>query len=276
MIGIVVTNYNNSKLTIDLIESLSTQSYQSFKLCVVDCASSEDQKSKLRTCIEQKDDRFVLLPLTENIGYFPGINEGLRFLGGVGALDCVVIGNNDLIFPSDFCSLVRSFFLQNPHQFVLAPDIMTLTGEHQNPHVRNRISAMREKIYDLYYSSYFVAFCIGFISRCLGRLSSRGDEDTFATAGFIEQGFGAVYVLGPKFFKSFDRLESPSFLYHEEAFLTTQLSRIGERVYYDPSIRVVHVCKGSTSALQSYDKWKIASKSHWELRAVEKSSGDLK
>ena len=34
---------------------------------------------------------------------------------------------------------------------VLAPDITTLDGSHQNPHVINEISKTRELVYDIYY-----------------------------------------------------------------------------------------------------------------------------
>jgi GT2 family glycosyltransferase len=86
----------------------------------------------------------------------------------------------------------------------------------------------------------------------------------------IEQGCGACYILTSLFFKNFDDLASPSFLYHEEAFLAAQLNSLGLKTLYHPAVCVKHSCKAATGKLLPSHKWRIASKSHWELRKLER------
>jgi GT2 family glycosyltransferase len=74
----------------------------------------------------------------------------------------------------------------------------------------------------------------------------------------IYQGYGACYLLGPEFFRHFEELWAPTFMLHEEYFLSKQLSDKGMRVYYEPSIRVQHRCCGATGKLSSRKAWETA------------------
>ena len=74
-----------------------------------------------------------------------------------------------MYFPRDINSQINSLTDEHFKYPVLSPDIRTIEGEPQNPHVVETISNVRNLIYDLYHSYYWLASMITWllsISRC--------------------------------------------------------------------------------------------------------------
>jgi GT2 family glycosyltransferase len=202
-----------------------------------------------------------------NVGYFAGLNLGIEAARQMHpAIGWVVAGNNDLEFPEDFCDRVQqaqSTFLAHS---VISPDIVTLDGEHQNPHVISNISAVREIFYDLYYSNYYLSLLIHKLAKMFPRVSERSDEEQWQTARPIYQGHGSCYLLTPRFFSHFTGFWAPTFMMSEEFFLSKQLKDVGEQVYYTPRIRVTHHWHGSLQNIPSRRRWDMAREAHREYR----------
>lgn len=258
----VCTNYNNSDDTIAAVTSLRNGDGQNCRVIVVDNSSAQEQLLKLQKFCEN-DSLVTLVSLDENIGYFPGLNIGLtELLEGEGPVDVVVVGNNDLLFPYDFCACVEKIAHRFSDYSVVSPDIVTIDGHHQNPHVIEGISTAREIMYDLFHYSYWIALATRGIVSVLGGLARRGDEDQHANAMEITQGHGSCYLLGPLFFEKFGRLWAPSFLFGEEYFLSLQLERQGEKVFYDPGVTVTHAWHSSIQNLPSKRQWELAREAH--------------
>jgi hypothetical protein len=148
-----------------------------------------------------------------------------------------------------------SLFAKYP---VISPDIITLDGVHQNPHVISKIGKFREFIYNLYYANYYLAIAIRRVAKLTRKFTDRQDETHHNVAQEIYQGYGACYVLGPLFFRYLEELWAPSFLMHEEYFLSKQLSDKGLSVYYEPAIRVQHCCHGAMATITGRKAWEAA------------------
>jgi GT2 family glycosyltransferase len=203
----------------------------------------------------------------ENIGYFPGLNVGLKYLRDrYPAIDYIVVGNNDLVFPPEFSSRLHDNLRCLESHAVISPDIVTVDGVHQNPHVIAAISKRRELIYDLYYSSYVFAKIIGKVAKLTRVVTDRHDEQHWRIARPIYQGHGACYILTPIFFRHFEELWAPSFLMGEEFFLSKQLSDKGMQVYYEPAIQVVHHWHASVGNIPSKKIWEISREAHKTYR----------
>ena len=213
------------------------------------------------------------LCLRENVGYFRGLNAGIHHLEAHSGIEWMVVGNNDLIFPNDFGDRLEQLQAEFRVHPVIAPDIVTADGEHQNPHVISKISRVREAFYDLYYSNYHVGLIVQKAAMKLRRVSDRRDELEWEQARHIYQGHGSVYLLGPRFFELFDELWAPSFMMSEEFFLSRQLSDVGERVYYDPRITVHHLWHASLDQLPSRRRWELGREAHREYRKYVKVFG---
>jgi GT2 family glycosyltransferase len=265
-IGYVCTNYNNSSFTLAAIESLERNFGHEFEVCVVDNASRPDQRAELRTASEGRD--FVhVIESDVNHGYFEGLNVGLRFLRKRSPdIEWIVAGNNDLEFPPDFGDRLAANADRLREHAVVSPDVVTVEGEHQNPHVISDISRFRETVYDLYYSNYYLGMFIRRLAKALGSLVARPDMQEWQVARPVYQGHGSCYLLGPRFFREFGELWAPTFLMFEEYFLSKQLSDAGQQVWYDPCLQVVHHWHGSLQKLPGRHRWELEREASREYR----------
>lgn len=272
-IGYVCTNFNNSAFTRGAVRTLLASKGCDYRIFVVDNASNEQNVQELHQ-LKEEFPSVTLLLQTENVGYFRGLNAGIKEMRRqYPALGWAIIGNNDLEFPTDF----GQKFVQNrprlEKHLVISPDVITVDGHHQNPHVIAAISPIREIFYDLYYSNYYLGMLIQKMATLLPSISKRSDETHWQEARPIYQGHGSVYILSPRFFERFEELWAPTFLMSEEYFLSKQLSDIGTQVYYDPCLQVVHHWHASLAKLPNKLRWNFARDAHREYRKYVKVFG---
>lgn len=269
-IGYVCTNFNNSDFTRKAVATLLMNLNHSYQIVVVDNNSSYDEVAKLRELALE----FPCLKLIlndENIGYFKGLNLGIRHLREFyGNIEWIVVGNNDLEFPLGFSDSLAMNVSRFICHAVISPDVITVDGEHQNPHVILGISKLREFFYDIYYSNYYVGMLVQKLAKTFKKVSDRSDEEQWHTARPISQGHGSCYLLGPRFFDQFEELWSPTFLMSEEFFLSKQLADKGQQVYYDPAIQVIHHWHASLAKLPSKQRWRFARDAHRVYRKYVK------
>ena len=242
-----------------------------FQLVVVDNASNKDEQHKLEKIDVGSDNVIKIIKSDENIGYFAGLNLGIRYARKhFDAADSYIIGNNDLVFPKEFAKQLESCQQVLKKYPVVAPNIRMLDGTPQNPHVISAISKKREFIYDLYHSSYILAGLITKVAKLTHKFTDRKDEQQHEIAQEIYQGYGACYILSEKFFKEFGELWSPTFLMYEEFFLSKQLEEKGYKTYYEPRIMITHHCHASTSTLPGKYRWQLSRDAHKEYRKYVK------
>lgn len=269
----VCTNYNNSALTVGAVASLLKNSGHNIKVVVVDNASRSEEVAILRA-LSADHPAVHVIANPSNVGYFAGLNLGLEAARRLHpGIRWVVAGNNDLAFPEDFCDRVERAQAGFLAHSVISPDIVTLDGEHQNPHVISRISPAREALYDLYYSNYYLGRVIHRLAKMFPKATRRGDEDEWQTSRPIYQGHGSCYLLTPRFFDKYGTLWAPTFMMAEEVFLSLQLKKGGEQVYYSPAIRVTHHWHGSLQSVPSRHRWNMARDAHREYRKHVKVFG---
>lgn len=267
-IGFVFTNYNNAKFTRAAVASISQgKSGDDARIVIVDNGSSPDDVAALKA-IEKEFARVHLILNSENVGYFRGLNIGIGFLRKQTSppLEYIVVGNNDLVFPEDFLPRVQEHVDLFRSHAVVAPDMLTLDGVHQNPHVLFPITRVRKLVWDLYFHSYAVAVAIRHIAKVTRAFSVRRENaassELHLTPGPIEQGYGACYILGPVFFQNFEKLCAPTFIMQEEFFLTEQLNSVGQMVYYDPRFVVHHHDHATVDALPNRRQWELSQEAH--------------
>jgi len=262
-VGFVCTNYNNSSYTRDAIASLrSGGGWEDVRVVVVDNKSSDDDIAALERVVRDFP-RVELVLNPKNVGYFPGLNIGIRHLRTTfPEVEHVVVGNNDLVFPETFVETLQRHREVFDTWAVIAPDLVTLDGVHQNPHVVYPFGAFRRLIWDLYYLSHASAVLVLQVGRVTGSFSVRPERaprsDLFKMPGPIMIGFGACYLLGPVFFRHFTRLCGPTFLMAEEFFLSEQLKTIGQMPYYDPRFVITHHDHATTDQLPRRRHWQIS------------------
>lgn len=239
---LVVVNYNNSDVTIDCIQSIKKIVGKNFsKIMVVDNNSNDLDRIKLRHFIEEES--FVnieLLELASNRGYFPAINQGIIALELFGRKNYfLVIGNNDLLFPSNFIEKLGKIVVDEDI-FVISPDILTPQGIHQNPHVIYRISFIRRLLYKLYFYSYSIACILTFLGKNLNLKRQEVSRNGYKKEQIIRMGFGACYIILPQFLQKVGLLDESVFLMGEEALLGNQVYSHNGKILYTPRVCVCH------------------------------------
>ena len=266
-ICIIVTNYNNSEHTIGFFNSLKKVPNLDFFMVVVDNQSKQSSASEL--CSIQNEDRVKVIFEKSNLGYFGGLNVGIEWARARQNrfnFDLWMVGNNDLRVKSGFSESISAAVDTFSKYPVVSPDIVTLDGAHQNPHVIKSISPFREFIYDIYHYSYPIAKLIVFVASLSKIFSDRKDELQHDYAQEIYQGYGACYFLTKPFFEVFDFLPNCSFMMCEEFFMSKQLSDHGLKLFYDPTLKILHHCKGSTGLIPGKKMWEFSREAHLKYR----------
>ena len=267
----IVTNFNNSYYTQQMLKSLLVSDLTHLNVVIVDNSSSNDEICFLNSFASEYTDKVTVLYNKSNIGYFRGLNLGIKYARNhFFDADYYIIGNNDIIFPDNFASQLALCKKAIGNYPVVSPNIRMLDGTPQNPHVISHISKKREFLYDLYHSNYLLALFIIRLAKFTRRFTDRKDELQHDIAQEIYQGYGACYILTPKFFENFTELWAPTFLMYEEFFLSRQLEEKGFKIYYEPRISVTHYCKTSTGTLPSKLKWEYSRQAHKEYRKYVK------
>ena len=266
-LGFVCTNYNNSAFTRAAVESLHAGGRAAgVRVVVVDNRSGAEDIESLRTIPDAFPGVEILLN-PENIGYFPGLNVGIRHLRArAPEVEHLVVGNNDLSFPPGFVDTVESHREVLDTWAVVSPDLVTPGGVHQNPHVLHPIGRLRKLAWDAYFLTYGTGVVVKHAARAARRFTVRAENDSSSqlhrTPGPVEQGYGACYLLGPCFFRPFDRRCAPTFMMQEEFFLGEQLKLIGQQTFYDPRFVVKHHGHATTDRLPSRRQWAIGQEAH--------------
>lgn len=262
-IGFTFTNYNNSRLSIQAAQSIAANHGDcDYEIVLVDNASNDEERSILAAPGVLPTNCSVLWN-ERNVGYFDGLNMGMAALQDHAShYDAIVIGNNDLVFERDFFDGMKRRTETFARQSVVSPDIITLDNEHQNPHVIRGVSRFRELIWDLYFSSFRLSQLIGWSARKARSFVARKDHHAHANEGLIYQGYGACYIMTPRFFQTYGRLWSPGFVMGEEFYLARQLAARGEQMYYAPDIPVRHHDHATVSKLPSRRLWEMTRQYH--------------
>jgi GT2 family glycosyltransferase len=254
----ICVNYNESDITSKYVTNvLSLNSNFNIKIIIVDNYSSIDDKIKLSNFVKNNsNENLFLLNSDINLGYFKGLNLGIKFAIEKFNFAFLTIGNNDLIFDDDFLyELEISSF--DSTVMVLAPDVYTSNGIHENPHIKKRVSFFRRTVYKIYFTHYFIAYLISLIYKPKRRYSGFITEQQY-----IYMGIGALYILTPNFFKHFSTLWDQVFLYGEEALLAGQIKSVNGNTLYMPSLKCLHYGSSTTSSLKTRKKYNMQQSSY--------------
>lgn len=262
----IAVNYNGAELTLNLLRSikaLARDDGDTVITVIVDNDSSPDDRMRLEAFIGE-DEETVLLPQDKNVGYFGGLNAGLAALEGEDKEHSyTIIGNNDLTFRPDFLTELKK--CRPVHGvMVLAPDVVTLDGQHQNPLVRRKLPAWHKYRADLYFANYYTTQLIRTITSLVARLfpSRPRPAPSSNETEIIKLGIGACYVLTPSYFISFARLDDRVFLWGEEVLLAHQIESVGGSILYCPNLKVTHCESASVRHIQSKSRFEMVKASY--------------
>lgn len=239
LITFIIVNYNGANDTIKCVDSIGKQFCENAEInvIIVDNASNFNDIDLIKSYCEKKN-WVEIIESPKNVGYFPAFNLAIDNHQNeiIKNKRTIVLCNNDLIFEKDFISKYLSK-KYTPDTLVISPNVITLDGRHQNPHVKNRFSSFRKFLLWLYFTNYYIGLLLSLISSVIKKrhLSTQKKESQFIYAGI-----GACYILPSIFFEKIDKLEERLFLGGEELVLAAKVISVGGRNYFDSGLVVIH------------------------------------
>ncbi len=239
-LGIVVVDYKSASRTIAFIENELSKIEIPYKVVVVINSASEESIAQYKdkgfvdisSTVEIKlDNNYFISPQTENLGFAKANNIGADFLLKNFGCKYLLFSNNDIELPRTATVETLIDTLQSDMSIgMIGPKVIGLDGKCQSPESYKSIS-------DRYVWMYLLT---PFLSKENKIKRFKLDYSEKATEGYHYRIMGSFFMMPSSCFVDCGGFDPNTFLYGEEMILSERLHKIGKRVYYQPTVTVVH------------------------------------
>ena len=267
-VSFVILHYCQANVTIDCIESLLCLIGEK-QIVVVDNASPNGSGKMLEEKYRNNGIVHVVLN-SENMGFASGNNVGYAYAKEkLGAKVIIVINNDTLIKDELFLEKLLSSTVLDHYQIV-APDIITLNGSHQNPFALKPlsyaecISSYRKlRLLQIVYSTPIIGDV-----KAKSKFSpmSRPNESENIQEMILPHGAAIIYT--PLWVNHEQFAFYPgTFMYLEEEILYYYILKHNYRTIYLPELKIIHLEDVSTNTRFK----KKRKKALFQIRQLKKS-----
>lgn len=229
-IPVILLNYNSTDDCRKCISFLQKQTGVDLEIIVVDnCSTVENRTAVEKLC---KEEGCTFIANTRNAGYNAGNNVGLRYAAEKG-YEFALIANPDMEFPQrDYVQRLVLLLQENDQFAVVASDIVTPKGIHQNP--------MKP---DGNWQSSF-GWLTGFFKK--QSKDTYSFIDNWQESHECKKVSGCCFMIRLSFLQKIGFFDESVFLYCEESILSRQVEREGMKMYYTTEAMAVHNHQPST------------------------------
>lgn len=247
-IGIVVVSYHNPRMTSRFVREELPKLSTPYELVIVNNDSTQTECDYLaRECGISKSS---IVCSKENLGYARGNNLGVEYLNQRGAYTHYLFCNDDIeIKDSNVLEVLCRAMSTKTDVACIGPKIIGLEGADQSPH-DNYISPYRQ-----------IGWRVFRFFRKKNRDSSRFQSYKYTKSHYTYWISGAFMLVSARDFGKVNGFDNRTFLYFEEAILAERFRKIGKKVFYEPSVCVLHYEGNSTKQETSSFKKKIEKES---------------
>ncbi len=236
--ALVLINYHKEQELIDFVKTcLRRQLNPERHLVIVDNGS--DSNVIIETLGSEM--HITLLNPQNNLGYFGAARYAYDFLCAKhGLIDYFIVSNFDLEFDREnFLSLVESA-CSRIQAAVIGPDIhSSLSGSALNPMYQHRLSFGKIRML-LFVTSFYPLFLFYQWLHYLKRKQSGAADSQNPESGYVYAVHGSFMIFRRSYFENGGSLYFESFLYGEELFVAEECRRIGLKIYFEPSLKMIH------------------------------------
>lgn len=252
----VILHFQAYDITVECVESvLCANQNIDYHIVIVDNGSNNDSGDRLKNKYLAYENVTVLLN-DKNVGFAQGNNVGYSYALQKLKADIIVAMNNDIIIEQkDFGKCIIETINSNPEVAVLAPDIITKTGEHQNPLGYNSIKT-KKILFVLSYSIFMqITMRIPFINKFVLYLLKRKHMKVKNNRKEVKKikriynivPHGAMVIYTKKYTSNEQMAFCPdTFLYGEEDLLFDYLMRHNYSTLYVDKLKINHLEDVST------------------------------
>ena len=254
-LALVVLNYNDADNTLKILGNVADYSVFD-KVIVVDNASNDDSKIRLKSFCEKRD-KIFFVENQENKGYGAGNNVGIFVAKKLG-MDLALIANPDTDFEERVIKVVKSVIVKNYNISICAPLVETndVYGSRENVLKGASCWPMRDFMHSLVEN--------GPICRRLFTKALHYDRN-FYNAKIRKVGavLGALLMVRVEDFLRVGGYDENMFLYGEEDLLSKKMADIGKKTVVVTGYKYKHIHSASIKkSLKSlYSRQKIREES---------------
>ncbi|MGY4893773.1 MAG: glycosyltransferase family 2 protein [Candidatus Saccharimonadota bacterium] len=218
---IIVLNWNGIDDTEKCINSLLQQTYENYKVLIVENGSKDDSLKRIKDLCLKNPDAVSYVANTRNLGFAGGVNVGIKFAIDNG-FDAVALFNNDAVADKNWLKNLAAH-LSEQHAVVtgllLHADGKTIdsTGD--------------------FYSTWGIGFP-----------RNRGDSKSKAPkSGVVFSGSGGGSLYSTSLFKKIGLFDESFFAYYEDTDISFRAQLAGNKVFYANNAIAYHE-QGATSS----------------------------
>lgn len=267
-ISFVILHYQSLETTIqcvDLIKKLESEC--ALKIVIVDNDSPNKSGISLKNKYIKDDNIYIILN-NNNDGFATGNNLGYKFSKEHLGSDIIVVMNNDImIYQGEF--IKKLLIIEGTSEaHILAPDIVTLNGSHQNPYRLNSISTNEIIYIYLMNTANKILYSVPLFSKII--LSFNNNRKSIRKRDIINYNeehmniipHGACVIYTRKWVENEDFAFVPkTFMYLEEYVLYEYLNKKNYITQFTPDISVNHLEDVSTNEVANTQLKKAKFKS---------------
>jgi len=240
-LGIVITNYNTRDLLRTCLHSVyASQGDFTFEVCVVDNASSDGSADMVASEFSQVH----LIANSENVGYPSANNQGLRAFGftdqpgSFNAPSFALLLNSDTELPPDALAGMLDFMADHPEAGAAGPKLLLPDGSLDLA-CRRSFPTPEVSFYRMTGLSRLFPRSPRFAQYNLTYLNP--DQVTE-----VDSIVGAFMLVRAKAIQQVGLMDEHFFMYGEDLDWAYRIKAAGWKIYYNPSVHVLHIKRAST------------------------------
>lgn len=254
----VILHYQTRNDTVECVNSILTNiSYQNLKIIVVDNGSPNESGFELFNYFGENPGIKVILN-ERNLGFTDGNNVGFRYAKHQNHADFICMINNDTIIEQrNFIEVIIEKSKTTPFH-ILGPDIVTYSGDHQNPAfnklstlpaVENYIRHYRKVLFLNYLAldKFLEKIKKSIIPKSNIHFENINIKPDYSVEQSGKMLHGSALIFSRSFIDKYEGLYAGPFMYGEEAILDFIVRRDNLTTLYCPDIKIIHKDDSSTN-----------------------------
>ena len=223
---VVVLNYKGWQDSIKCVESLKKQTYDNFKIYLIENHSQDESEEKLKPFIESDEQIIFDIQLT-NTGFTGGVNIGIQYAID-NNFDAVALFNND--------AQADKNWLKNLVGAMKKTDASVVTGLLLSEDGKNIDDA-------------------GDVYTMWGVPELRAEKkpvDEAPKSGYVFGATGGATLYKTNLFREIGLFDETFFAYNEDVDISWRTQLTGHKVYYEKSARAYHKHSATSSKIPGF------------------------
>lgn len=237
-VSIIIINYNTFELTTKCIDSIYKYAEGlKFEIILVDNASSECSPDEFKKIFMD----IILVKSKENLGFSKGNNLGLKYAQA----DKILLLNSDTYFIDNSLIKAMNVFKEKENIHVLTGKLLYPDGRTQ--HQCGKFPSIKLQILELFRIQKF-------LPKGIAEKLFLGTFFDHESSIYPETIWGTFFLFRRQVLTSFENNTLPDkyFMYAEDIDWCFKIMKKKYKIYYDPSIKIIHYFSASNCSNKKY------------------------